>query len=215
MHALNSARLPALLAPVLGAVVLIATAALHFRPAANGPTGDSAGSRALSAPVAEVRPPPNLSEIAGWPLFGTPRAEDLDSAAAKAEDQAEAEAPSLENLPPATLPLQLKGIAFSADGSRAYAIIGAADGTQREYQAGDELQPGVTLHSLKLREVVISNAGKLESLALPVPDGAGGPGGRALPSIRPQLPRIQGRLPVPPPPPPISVDAPPAEPAGP
>lgn len=212
MHALTSARLLELLPPLVGAAVLIVTATLHFGTAADAPLMGDAGPVASPATARAAPPPVDLAEIAGWPLFGEPRAETAADAAA--EDDAESAAPSLENLPPATLPLQLKGIAFSADGTRAYAIIGGADGQQHEYRAGDELQSGVTLHSLKTREVVISNQGKLESLALPALGGADGSMGEMVSPERPRLPRIQARMPAAPPPPPISIDGPPAGPAG-
>jgi hypothetical protein len=147
---------------------------------------------AVATPAAT---PADLAEIARWPLFGAPVPDGKEANEKESAPDEAGNADSLADLPPAALPLQLMGIAFSDDGTRAYAIIGAADGSQRIYQAGEALMPGVTLHSLRAREAV-------------VPGGVQGGAGMALPAMLPQLPRVQARPPAAPPPPPMAIDGP-------
>jgi hypothetical protein len=207
MYGLTPARLLDLLFPLLGGGALIVTVAGHFRTAEESPVvnGTEQTRTAVATPAAT---PADLAEIARWPLFGAPVPDGKEAKEKESAPDEAGNADSLADLPPAALPLQLMGIAFSDDGTRAYAIIGAADGSQRIYQAGEALMPGVTLHSLRAREAVVSNRGKYESLALPIPGGVQGGAGMALPAMLPQLPRVQARPPAAPPPPPMAIDGP-------
>lgn len=181
MHDFMSGRLLNVLPPALAGVILFATAWFHLRaaPLVAAPTPPVPESvNPFSAAPTVI----NSSEIAGWALFGTLAASSGEVVLEPTE--------SLEDLPSASIELKLHGIAYSLDEARAFAIVSTPDGQQREFRAGDSLLEGVTVHAIRPLEVVISNQGKLESVALPLESATGGsPSNLGYPA--PGLPQIQ------------------------
>lgn len=201
------------LAPLVAVGILLWTVWYHLShpldlqvsPGASTPV--PAGTATLATPAA------NFQEIAGWSLFGTPAPADAVESNGPGGGPEGAPAPddaSLQDLPPSSLGLQLSGIAYSLDVSRAYAIIGTPDGQQRQYKVGETIQDGVTVHAVQPLDVVISNRGQLESVALPL-ESAGQPPAaaptRRLPFAVPNLPEFRANM-VPPDGP---MDAPPID----
>lgn len=82
---------------------------------------------------------------------------------------------SIENPPPVTvveapetrLDLRLVGILHSDNKSNARAIIGQRGEAEQVYSLGDPIAPGVSLHGVERNRVILSRAGRLESLSLP------------------------------------------------
>ena len=183
MHEFTSGRLLNVLPPVLAGGILLATVWFHLRPAPFEPNlSESPSLEAANSPL--VPAAINLSEMAGWALFG---AVDAPSEVALPEPGG-----ALEDLPPASIDLKLSGIAYSLDTARGFAILGTPDGQQREYRVGEVLLEGVSVHAIRPLEVVISNQGKLESVALPLESAPGGglSPNRGYPT--PGLPHFQG-----------------------
>ena len=183
MHDFMSGRLLNVLPPLLAGGILLATVWFHLRPAPFVPTlSESPSLEAANSPLAPAAI--NLSEMAGWALFG---AVDAPSEMVVPEPS-----DALEDLPPASIDLKLSGIAYSLDTARAFAILATPDGQQREYRVGEVLLEGVSVHAIRPLEVVISNQGKLESVALPLESAPGGglSPNRGYPT--PGLPPFQG-----------------------
>ncbi len=184
MHDFTSGRLLNVLPPVLAGGILLATVWFHLRPAPFEPTlSESPSLEAANLPLAAAAAI-NLSEMAGWALFG---AVDAPSGVALPEPTE-----ALEDLPPASIDLKLSGIAYSLDTARAFAILGTPDGQQREYRVGEVLLEGVSVHAIRPLEVVISNQGKLESVALPLESASGGGLSPNRGYATPGLPPFQG-----------------------
>ncbi|MEL7310685.1 MAG: type II secretion system protein GspC [Pseudomonadota bacterium] len=71
--------------------------------------------------------------------------------------------------PETNLPLELKGTLASDTPANALAII--ADGRdEKVYRIDDVVRRGVTLHSVEAKRVLLSRAGTIEALNLPVPE---------------------------------------------
>ncbi len=180
-----SGRALSVLAPVSAGTLLLATLWFHLRPSPTLTVVESL------PPAAAAPANPNtdfaLQEIPSWQLFGAL----ADPNATEVTVQAPAPGDALAELPPTSIDLKVSGIAYSPDSHRAYAIVGAVNAPQRQYRAGDVLSEGVTVHSIRPLEVVISNQGKLESLALPLESM---PGGASAPDLyaRPNLPQFPG-----------------------
>ncbi len=186
MQDLLSGRVLNLLPPVSAGILLLATLWFHLQPSSTlALTESSAPVGIAQAPTAVASA--DLWEIPGWQLFAA------SAGSGPAEVSAHAPPPteSLEDLPPTSIDLKVSGIAFSLDARRAYAIVGPPNGQQRQYRVGDVLAEGVAVHAIRPLEVVISNQGKLESLALPLDSRSGG----AAPAERysgPNLPQFPG-----------------------
>ncbi len=146
--------------PLLAAILLTAVLATHLTPAR--PTAPGPG-HAVAAPLPTPAPSSaNYHEMLGWHLFGARPSENTaksDPAPAAAIDDA--------NLPPASIDLKLSGIAYSVDQTRAYAILGGADGVQKQYGVGKTIKDDIVIERIRPRSVVLKHAGRLEALTLP------------------------------------------------
>jgi general secretion pathway protein C len=63
-----------------------------------------------------------------------------------------------------SLPLTLFGIRSNEATGGGSAIVAGPDGLQQSYAVGEEIMPGVTLHSVAFDHIVISNNGALEMM---------------------------------------------------
>lgn len=154
-----------MLAPAVFVIVALGALAVGWRDwqrVANLPAW-----RADPRPSTLDEPPPVANAVsphtlAGLALFGTPDAD--DPATPTASD------PSTVNeadLPPASADYQLFGIIEADVQGRARAILGTADGEQREYKIGDVMKDGIRLHAVRQGAVIFEREGRLERLALP------------------------------------------------
>lgn len=172
MNPLTSARMLAWspLAAAAALCVLLIWQAPRVAPLAAMPESRSTVHEAASPP------PENAREILlGWPLFG--QAEGTGNNPAEAPTAADSVNQSgvpdeTVVLPPTALDVQVRGLAYSPEASRAHAIVQVDGGAQRRYRVGDTLTDGVILRAVRPLEVVLDNQGQLESAALPVAPAA-------------------------------------------
>jgi len=97
-----------------------------------------------------------LREVAGLSLFG--KAEDKNINASEQE---------LINAPKTQLRLTLKGLLAVDDPKRAIAIIADDRGKEKHYLIGSVLPGNAKLHTIYADRVILSRAGRLETLSLP------------------------------------------------
>ncbi|MFV2059787.1 MAG: type II secretion system protein GspC [Gammaproteobacteria bacterium] len=97
-----------------------------------------------------------LRDVASWSLFG------------KAENKATASQQALINAPKSNLSLTLKGLLAADVQSEAIAIIADARGKEKSYKVGADLPGNAKLHTIYDDRVILSRAGRLETLSLPV-----------------------------------------------
>lgn len=138
----------------------------RLAPAAPTPAVRAQGDAAAARSAAVAR----KSELAQWPLFGaveTVPAETQTPPAPAVIDEAA--------LPDSTAPYQLFGIIEAEVQSAARAILGSADGAQREYRVGDTMPDGARVHAVRERAVIFDRNAQLERLSLPEIDGASAP----------------------------------------
>ncbi len=117
----------------------------------------------------EAATAPPLSTARGTlerlPLFGA-----QDEPAAAAPPPPPAPVIDEATLPDSTAGYQLFGIIEATDQRAARAILGAADGEQREYRVGDAMPDGARVHAVRERAVIFERDGRLERLSLPAPE---------------------------------------------
>jgi general secretion pathway protein C len=94
----------------------------------------------------------NIDRLIAAELFGSP--------AAPAQ-----ESESVDEAPDTRLSLNLIGI-LAGDDRESRALIGKSDGEEKPYAIGDTVISGVTLRSIFADRVILSRAGKLETLRL-------------------------------------------------
>lgn len=172
MNPLTSARMLAWspLAAALGLCVLLIWQTPRVAPLTAVPESRSTANEEASPP------PENTREILlSWPLFG--QAEGTGSNPAEAPTAADSVNQSgvpdeTVVLPPTALDVQVRGLAYSPQATRAHAILQVDGGAQRRYRVGDTLADGVILRAVRPLEVVLDNQGQLESAALPVAPAA-------------------------------------------
>jgi general secretion pathway protein C len=97
-----------------------------------------------------------LKDVAKISLFG--KAKEKNVASSKQE---------LINAPKTTLSLILKGVLADDDQSRAIAIIADARGKEKHYLIGAVLPGNAKLHKVYADRVILSRAGRFETLSLP------------------------------------------------
>ncbi|MBW6475651.1 MAG: type II secretion system protein GspC [Chromatiales bacterium] len=97
---------------------------------------------------------PNLELVAGLSLFG--RAEQVQ-AAPSAPVQA----------PETRLSLQLRGILMQQGQGQRLALIGQGNAEEQVFRIGDEPSTGVRVHDILADRVILSRAGRFETLSLP------------------------------------------------
>ncbi|HMM75845.1 MAG TPA: type II secretion system protein N [Gammaproteobacteria bacterium] len=155
--------------PLAFAVVGAAVLALGWRdwqrlenlaPMSSGP------SPAPTETARDALPAASRAALDRLPLFGS-----AESSAAQA---APPPAPIVEEaaLPESTAGYQLFGIIEADVPSAARAIVGTADGEQREYRVGDTMPDGARVHAVRERAVIFERDAQLERLALPAADAA-------------------------------------------
>ncbi|MEL7023714.1 MAG: type II secretion system protein GspC [Pseudomonadota bacterium] len=102
----------------------------------------------------------NVAPIVEAHLFGEAKPEDAVVATPEIDTT---------DAPETNLPLELKGTLASDDPDNALAII--ADGRdEKVYRVDDTVRRGVTLHGVEPTRVLLSRAGVIEALNLPVPE---------------------------------------------
>ncbi|PCD03702.1 signaling protein [Sphingomonas spermidinifaciens] len=138
-----------------------------------------AGQGAITVPSgARPVPPPDLSPALGWQPFG--------------------QAAQTEQAQPTGLAFVLKGVVFAIPQSFAVAYVSENGGPARAVRVGEALG-GATIDSIQRDRIILSNAGRLEYLALP--DPATPPPVPGAPATAP-APGPSGNVPLSAPPPP-------------
>lgn len=108
----------------------------------------------VSAAGGGIPATPDLELVAGLSLFG--RAEQVQ-AAPSAPVQA----------PETRLSLQLRGILMQQGQARRLALISQGNAEEQVFRIGDELSAGVRVHDILADRVILSRAGRFETLSLP------------------------------------------------
>lgn len=156
-----------LLAPVAFAAIGMAVLGLGWRDwqrlAALPPVLPAPAETQIEAAAAPA-PGAARATLARLPLFGAP-----DEPVAAAPPPPPAPVIDEATLPDSTAGYQLFGIIEAEVQSAARAILGAADGEQREYRVGDAMPDGARVHAVRERAVIFERDGRLERLSLPVP----------------------------------------------
>ncbi|MGE3774130.1 MAG: type II secretion system protein N [Gammaproteobacteria bacterium] len=157
------------LAPVAFAVIGAAVLALGWRDWQRLATLPPVSSDPVSAQAEASRDAAPAASRAGLdrlPLFG--------DAEAGAEQAPPPPAPVVEEatLPESTAGYQLFGIIEADVSTSARAIVGSADGEQREYRVGDTMPDGARVHAVRERAVIFERDAQLERLALPAADAS-------------------------------------------
>ncbi len=79
-------------------------------------------------------------------------------------------ASSLQNLPETTLQLTLQGTEMNVSSPQnSWAVIASPNGDAKIYTVGDRVPGGATIKAIQRDRIIMDNAGRLESLLLPVP----------------------------------------------
>lgn len=114
------------------------------------------GAAATRAAGGEARAPGAIGELVALDLFG-------NASAATAPVAARPDPPETQ------LDLGLRGV-FASDSHRLVgAVIATGQGKAGLFRIGEEIAPGVVLHAVAPRSVVIQRAGTLETLHFPLP----------------------------------------------
>ncbi|NJN46977.1 MAG: type II secretion system protein GspC [Candidatus Competibacteraceae bacterium] len=127
---------------------------------------DAAGSLTVN-----TEPVVDYTVIASWHLFG-----ELDESKPP---------PATLAVPETRLNLRLAGIFYSANPSKALALVAESGGRELTYTVGDRLPGGVRLEQILSDRIILSRNGVLESLRLPK-DTIGGSTARAASTPAPQ-----------------------------
>jgi general secretion pathway protein C len=98
----------------------------------------------------------SLRQVASFNLFGKAKQQSV------IPDNSE-----IDNAPNTSLQLTLKGLLAVDEASRAIAIIADSRGKEKPYLVGDMLPGNAKLHSIYPDKVILSRAGRLETLRLP------------------------------------------------
>lgn len=167
MLARVNSRLP-VLAVGLASIALITTLAVHV-PRLRALSVVTAMPPPTKTARAAATPKADYSVLSGLNLLGaSPVAKTgvVPPALTPPADSTEVEP---TRLPRATVDFTLRGVAYSPDAARAYAIVAAADGSQKRYGIGDSPQRGITVERITSHEIVVRHAGRLERVSLPKP----------------------------------------------
>jgi type II secretory pathway component PulC len=152
-------------------IALLATALLVlaleavFRPSPRPDAPSPAAAQALNAvdpaPARPVRSGADLTEIAGWHLFGR-----VADGTVQPESPPETPAVNPDDLPDTSLTLTLVGVFSSEDKPYAWVIIEAPGVGHRRYTVGDTLPGGAVIDAILRKAVVLDQNGKKEALRL-------------------------------------------------
>jgi general secretion pathway protein C len=112
------------------------------------------GPASLTVSPASGTDSPDLELVAGLSLFG--RTEQVQTA-----PTAPVQAPETR------LSLQLRGILMQQGQGQRLALISQGNTEEQVYRIGDELSAGVRLHDILADRVILSRAGRFETLSLP------------------------------------------------
>lgn len=122
----------------------------------HAPVRGAAATRAAGGEERASGAPGAIVELVALDLFG-------DASAAAAPVTARPDPPETQ------LDLSLRGV-FASDSDRLVgAVIATGQGKAELFRIGEEIAPGVVLHAVAPRSVVIRRAGALERLQFPLP----------------------------------------------
>ncbi|MBI5614719.1 MAG: hypothetical protein HY943_00380 [Gammaproteobacteria bacterium] len=183
---IDRAGLLPLLAAGCAVGVLVTTFVVHLPRLRESTTDALPRHPALPRADAPAQPRADYSTLPGLALLGAaPRSAPTPGPGTPPRGVVAPPGPALDpgQLPLAAVNFSLRGIAYSDDPGRAYAIVAAPDGGQKRYALGEAPQSGVTIERITPREIVVRHAGRLERLGLPKAQPAAGVPAPALPGL--------------------------------
>ena len=146
-------------------VILCASLGIQLHSFRNFLAQGTAQVSSSNVEVAKRAPKPRVTgtEIAAWDLFGVA----LDEGTGVADQD-------VDELPETNLRFVLRGTFAAEDPKNASAIIEGPDSKVEFFTVGDSMPGNVTLHTVYPDRVVLSRAGRLETLFFPKVEGMPG-----------------------------------------